>query len=188
MRGQLTAQFTHDLKTLGLSRNSLTSVSPAWRPPARLSILGLDWNQLDQPLADYLGWIAAAQELDALYLHNNRLHGSIPADLALPPRLRILHLNDNNLTGGCAPSCSGWTAAAGWHCERALCFQGQLLAPAACRLPTGPALTFCRIHRRRSTAPEAAQVSDQPGASRGVAFKVECLGRVAGGRVQSYAA
>lgn len=102
LRGQLAATFPDSLETLELFNNSLTGISPAWRPPPRLQKLDLSNNQLSQPLAQQQGWLAAAQGLEVLNLQHNRLSGMLPADLALPLRLTELYLYDNKLSGACA--------------------------------------------------------------------------------------
>lgn len=109
IHGQLAAAFPNSLQHLFLSGNSLTSISPPWQPPPHLRSLSLTNNSLNQTLTEQQGWLAAAGELEELYLRGSGLHGTLPVELALPPRLTALLLDGNQLTGAPAYIQVGWT-------------------------------------------------------------------------------
>lgn len=120
LSGQLAAAFPDSLQELDLISNSLTFVSPDWRPPPHLRKLSLLNNQLNQTLGEQRSWLAAAAQVQLLSLGDNSLHGTLPADLALPPALISLDLNGNQLSGEVccsrlANACSRAAHANDWH-------------------------------------------------------------------------
>ncbi len=102
LQGTLAAAFPASLQKLNLRANDLTAISPGWRPPPGLVHMDMAANSLQQPLSELAGWLTAAPELEVLFLYYNKLHGTVPADLVLPPRLVQLSLLDNQLSGRCA--------------------------------------------------------------------------------------
>lgn len=99
LHGSLPATLPASLQQIYLQSNALTAIDPAWRPGARLKDLRIYDNQLNQSLTDQQGWLTSAQGLEELRLEGNKLHGTIPAGLALPPRLAQLWLSNNRLSG-----------------------------------------------------------------------------------------
>lgn len=99
MTGPMAAAFPDSLQELLLYGNSLTSISPAWRPPPHLHTLQLTYSELNQTVGQQQGWVAEAGKLQVLSLAHDKLHGSLPADLALPASLTTLDLSHNQLSG-----------------------------------------------------------------------------------------
>lgn len=88
--GRLQGRMPDSLQSLTADGNQLTGVADGWRPPPGLRILNLENNDISGTLREAAAWLPPGSALEEVHLDRTQLRSTIPPDLQLPPRLRIL--------------------------------------------------------------------------------------------------
>ena len=63
--------------------------------------------ELDAGYQDVLSNLGGLQKLEQLYLHYNRLSGTVPSLRGMAPSLRFIHIGGNVASRNCADPCGG---------------------------------------------------------------------------------